>query len=243
MYNITRKEKGDDMGIFLDLVFLIFIGSMLGWVLELFFRRIVHGKWVNPGFLVGPYLPIYGIGLLTLSVMYYFLHDTSLHPIIIILLMGLLMTLIELIGGLIALKNNVKLWDYSNQWGNYKGVICPLFSAIWTAVGGVYYFFLAPVVIKNLDWFNHNLYFSYFVGIFTGVILIDLCYSTNIYMKIQKFAKDNNIVVKYEQLKISIKDFQNKQKEKYSFIHPFSQSKSLKEYLAIYKEKHQKVKE
>ena len=62
-------------------------------------------------------------------------------------------------------------------------------------------------------------------------------------MKIQQFAKDNDIVVKYEQFKISIKDFQAKQREKYSFIHPFSQSKSLKEYLAMYKEKHHKNKE
>ena len=84
--------------------------------------------------------------------------------------------------------------------------------------------------------------FSYFVGIFSGVIVIDLFYSTKIYLKIEKFAKENNIVVKYEQLKISIKDFQNKEREKYSFINPFKQSKSLKEYLILYKEKHQNKK-
>lgn len=231
------------MYIFLELVFLFCIGSMLGWVLELFFRRIVHGKWVNPGFLIGPYLPIYGTGLVALSLMYYFLNDKSLNPAIIILLMGLIMTLIELIGGLIALKDNVRLWDYSNRWMNYKGVICPLFSAIWTLVGAVFYYVLAPFVIKNLEWFSHNLYFSYFIGIFTGVIVIDFCYSTGVYLKIQKFAKDNSIIVKYEQLKMSIKDFQNKEREKYSFIHPFSQTKSLKEYLEVYKEKHNTHKE
>ena len=230
------------MYIFLELVFLIFVGSLLGWILELFFRRIVHGKWVNPGLLLGPYLPIYGIGLLALSLMYYFLHDTSINSILIVLLMGLIMTLIELIGGLIGLKNNVRLWDYSDRWMNYKGIICPLFSAIWTAIGGVYYFLLAPFVIKNLEWYSQNIYFSYFVGIFSGVIVIDLFYSTKIYLKIEKFAKENNIVVKYEQLKISIKDFQNKEREKYSFINPFKQSKSLKEYLILYKEKHQNKK-
>ena len=226
------------MYIYLELVFLVFIGSMLGWVLELLFRRIVHGKWVNPGFLIGPYLPIYGIGLLTLSVMYYFLHDVAINPILIILLMGLLMTIIEFIGGLIGLKNNIKLWDYSDRWMNYKGIICPLFSAIWTIIGGVYYFILAPYVIKNIEWFSQNLYFSYFVGIFSGVIVIDLFYSANIYSKIQKFAKENDIVVKYEQFKISIKDLQAKRKEKYSFINPFNQTKTLREYLDEYKNKY-----
>ena len=225
------------MYIFLELVFLFFVGSSLGWILELFFRRIVHGKWVNPGFLIGPYLPIYGIGLLTLSVMFYFLHDLSINPILIVLLMGLLMTIIEFIGGLIGLKNNVKLWDYSNRWMNYKGIICPLFSAIWTIIGGVYYFVLAPYVIRTVEWFNENIYFSYFVGIFTGVIIIDFCYSTKIYLKIQKYAKENNIVVKYEQLKVSIKEHQKKQKEKYSFLNPFTQTKALREYLILYKEK------
>ena len=100
------------MNLFLELVFLIFVGSMLGWVLELFFRRIVHGKWVNPGLLIGPYLPIYGVGLMTMTVMYYLMYDLPIHPILIILLMGLFMTISEFIGGLIGLKNNVKLWDY-----------------------------------------------------------------------------------------------------------------------------------
>ena len=51
------------MNKFLTFIFIFFIGSTAGWVLELFYRRIDHGKWVNPGFLVGPYLPIYGFGL------------------------------------------------------------------------------------------------------------------------------------------------------------------------------------
>ena len=47
------------MRIVLSFIFIFYIGSTCGWILELFFRRIVHGKWVNPGFLIGPYLPIY----------------------------------------------------------------------------------------------------------------------------------------------------------------------------------------
>ena len=77
-----------------------------------------------------------------LTVIYLLFKDSNLNPIIIILLMGLLMTLIELIGGIIGLKNNVRLWDYSDIWGNYKGLICPLFSLIWTLIGALYYFVL-----------------------------------------------------------------------------------------------------
>ena len=54
------------MNLFLALAFLFFIGSMGGWLLELFYRKIISkGKWINPGFLVGPYLPLYGFGICT----------------------------------------------------------------------------------------------------------------------------------------------------------------------------------
>ena len=51
------------MNTFLKLAFLFYIGSSLGWVLELFFRRFISGnnperKWINPGFMVGPYVPL-----------------------------------------------------------------------------------------------------------------------------------------------------------------------------------------
>ena len=223
------------MSLYLQFIFIFYMGCSLGWVLELFFRRIVHGKWVNPGFLIGPYLPIYGFGLAILTILFLLFKDSNMNPIIVILLMGVLMTLIELIGGLIGLKNNVRLWDYSDRWGNYKGLICPLFSAIWTLAGGLYYFLFAPYVMEALDWFSKNLAFSYTLGLFTGLIVIDFIYSAKLYNKIKDYAKNNNITVKYEQLKMHIKDSQAKRKEKYSFVNPFKQSKSLLELLEEYK--------
>ncbi|MBR3204483.1 putative ABC transporter permease [Candidatus Saccharibacteria bacterium] len=225
------------MDIFLETVLIFFLGSTAGWVIELFFRRIVHRKWVNPGLLIGPYLPIYGFGLVLMTFIYLIFKDISPNPIIIILLMGVMMTLIELIGGEIGLKNGVRLWDYSDRWLNYKGLICPLFSAIWTVVGAVYYFFLAPQINDTLIWFSHNLAFSFVLGVFAGVITIDLFYSLKLYNKIKKYAKENNFVVKYEQLKMDIKERQKERKEKYSFITPFSQTSPLKNYLDIHKEK------
>ena len=56
------------MSVILILDFLFFIGSVSGWVIELFFRRFIslanpERKWINPGFCTGPYLPLYGFGL------------------------------------------------------------------------------------------------------------------------------------------------------------------------------------
>ena len=68
--------------VFLIIVFLFFFGSGGGWVLELFFRRFFSGanperKWLNPGFLFGPCVPLYGFGTVVLFVLS---EDRSLVP-------------------------------------------------------------------------------------------------------------------------------------------------------------------
>lgn len=216
------------------LIFIFFIGSSFGWILELFFRRIVHKKWVNPGFLVGPYLPIYGFSLCALTYSYEFFLERSTSPFGIIILMGLFITILELIGGLIFQHEGIMLWDYSDRLFNYKGIICPLFSIIWTILGGIYYFFIAPYIMNAIKWYSKNLSFSFILGVFFGCIIIDFIYSTKLLVKLRKFAKDNNIEVKYEELKCYIKKVQQERKDKYSFLFAFNQSMPLHEYLKKY---------
>ena len=81
----------------------------------------------------------------------------------------------------------------------------------------MYYYIIAENIINALDWFSENIDFSYILGIFTGLIIIDEFYSCKLYSKIKKYAKENNIIIKYEQLKIDIKEFQMSAREKYFF--------------------------
>ncbi len=223
------------MSLFLIFVFLFCVGSIIGWILELFWRRFEYKKWVNPGFLIGPYLPIYGFGLVIITLIHLFIGQYNLNPIITIVLMGLCMTLLELITGLFFLKFKVRLWDYSNYFLNFKGVICFHMTLIWTGLGALYYYFLADYVMKALTWFSNNISFSYVLGIFTGVIVIDIVYSTKLYKKIRKYAKNNNVIIMYENLKLHIRNIQERASEKYSFLLPFRQTRNLLEYLVGYK--------
>ena len=55
-------------------LFLFAVGSFLGWVLEVFYRRFFSAKkWVNPGFMKGPWVPLYGFGVLVMFAMCYFI--------------------------------------------------------------------------------------------------------------------------------------------------------------------------
>ena len=230
------------MVIFLDIEFLFFIGCTFGWVLELFYRRLAHGYWVNPGFLVGPYLPIYGFGLCTLTVIYLTFYEMHLPSILVIILMGAAMTLIEFIGGLSFVNKSVKLWDYSNNWGNYKGIICPLFSLIWTFISALYYFFLSEFILDKVIWFNNHIIFSFVLGMFMATIIIDYAYSTKLLSKVRKYAKESGATIRYEEFKRTVKEHQRKAKEKYSFIFPLKSSMDLKPYIHNYKKHMKKLK-
>lgn len=233
------------MGKFLILSFLFFIGCVLGWGLEVFYRRFKKSNpnkiWYNPGFLIGPYLPLYGFGLCLLYLMAS-LENTELisHVTVgsklgLFVVMALGMTLLEYIAGLIFIKGmNLKLWDYSDEWGNLQGIICPRFSFFWALLGAVYYFLIHPHIIDALSWFADNLAFSFVVGCFFGVFAVDLCYSFSLAGKIRKFAVENKILIRYELLKQEFREGAAARAEKIGFMMPFKSQTPLHEHLKRY---------
>lgn len=227
---------------FLIAAFLFFVGSVIGWCIEVVFRRLFTAKkWINPGFLTGPYLPLYGFGVAGLFAISLIPIKTGypvLDDILIILIMGVVMTLIEYIAGLIFIKGmKIRLWDYNNRWGNIQGIICPLFSFFWLVVSAVYYYLIAPYLVEAVVWFVHNLAFAFVVGFFFGVLIIDFWHSVNLSSKIRAFAKKHEIVVSFEKLKESIKEkLETVEKKKASFVFPFKSNKTLGEELERYKD-------
>jgi uncharacterized membrane protein len=145
------------------------MGCMLGWVIEVLFRRFFSAKkWVNPGFMKGPWLPLYGFGVVVMFTMCYlciaFLPDSmklynplgglfgkdyvsgpTVADLLPISLMWIGMVLLEFLAGLIFIKGfHVRLWDYTNMKGNILGIICPVFTVIWLAVAVLFYYGVDP---------------------------------------------------------------------------------------------------
>lgn len=173
---------------------LFVVGSLVGWLIELLFRRFVsQKKWMNPGFLTGPYLPIYGFGVLVLygvSNLSFGITNQVVDVIVHVLVIGVGMTLIEFLAGLIFIKGlKVKLWDYSNQKGNIMGIICPSFSLIWLVVGSLYYFLLNPFLVEGISWISENLIYTYFVGAVIGAMIVDFAYSVHLATKLKDYKE------------------------------------------------------
>ena len=230
------------MNFFMKLAFLFFIGSIYGWFIELFYRKFFSDnnpkhRWVNPGFCTGPYLPIYGVGLCILYLFAYMepafgISNPVLTKTLIFIAIMVSMTVIEYIAGHIMLKfTKVRLWDYSNEWGNIQGIICPKYSAIWTVLGALYYFLIHKHIVGAIDWLSHNLAFSFFIGLFFGILIIDVANSANIIVKLKSLADEYDVILRYEVLKTKIRLISEEQKEKIYFFFPFHTEKSLAEYL------------
>lgn len=217
------------MSLMLTLAFLFFIGSVLGWMLELLFRNLTQhpDKLVNPGFCTGPYLPIYGFGLCALYLLaslekYSLIPDPFWNKMGLFAAMAVGMTLIEYVAGVFSLKFlKVRLWDYSNLWGNIQGIICPLFSFFWAVLGAMYYFLIHPYILEGLAWLANNLAFSFFIGMFYGVFFIDVIHSAQLVAKLKAYAEDNDVIVRYEVLKAHIRQRREARALKYHFFRPF----------------------
>lgn len=227
------------MSMMLTLAFLFFIGSVLGWVLELLFRNLTQhpDKIVNPGFCTGPYLPIYGFGLCALYLLasleqYSLIPDPFWNKVMLFAAMAVGMTLIEYIAGVFCLKYlKVRLWDYSDLWGNVQGIICPLFSFFWAILGAMYYFLIHPHILEGLNWLANNLAFSFFIGVFYGVFAIDVIHSAKLVVRLKAFAEDNDMIVTYEALKTHIRQRRERIALKYHFFRPFRSDLPLSQHL------------
>ena len=59
-------KKNSIIDIFCNTYITFFIYCVIGWLYEVIWIYILDGKLTNRGFLFGPYLPIYGFGMLLL---------------------------------------------------------------------------------------------------------------------------------------------------------------------------------
>ena len=187
---------------FVVIAFLFFVGSTIGWVLELFYRKFFARKenpqkrWVNPGFLTGPWLPVYGFGATALFVLSWYESDIARidaggapHYALMIVFMALIMTAIEFVAGIIFIKGmKLRLWDYTEEWGNLWGIICPKYTFFWALLSAAYYFFLFPPFLDLVLWFIEHPWFSFVVGTLFGFFMVDCAFSLRLGTALRKKA-------------------------------------------------------
>ena len=114
-----------------SLLLYFFIYSFLGWCTEVAYATVKERRFVNRGFLNGPWCPIYGVGVSAVVT----LLDGFRDSLLLLYLSSLvLVTLIEGMTGFIMDRIfHHKWWDYTGLPLNIGGYVCLPFSIAWGA--------------------------------------------------------------------------------------------------------------
>ncbi|MDD3218755.1 MAG: putative ABC transporter permease [Lachnospiraceae bacterium] len=111
--------------------FLFVAASVGGWCMEVLFRSIVHHQLTIPGFLLGPYCPIYGMGMLLVM----FLCDPK-HKVTSYFKIVILTSLLEYVISFISENLFGRLlWDYSGLPLSIGTRVSLVFSLAWGLLG------------------------------------------------------------------------------------------------------------
>ncbi len=135
--------------------FLFFFAyCVIGYIAEVIFVYIGEKKWVNRGFLIGPYLPIYGFGALFIT---FLLTGYYNDPFVVFIFSFIICSIIEYLTSVILEKIfKRRWWDYSWRKYHINGRVC-LFNGIFFAIGGlVIIYLLNPLIYSFLDSIPEN---------------------------------------------------------------------------------------
>ena len=66
---LTREVPLMNWTLLCQLIVLYFVFSVLGWMMEVTLKYIQYHRFINRGFLIGPYCPIYGSGVVLVTVL------------------------------------------------------------------------------------------------------------------------------------------------------------------------------
>ncbi len=144
--------------------FLFFVYSLIGWIIEVIFVYIFTRNLSNRGFLIGPYLPIYGVAALT---MHFTITNFYDYPWIIFVLSALIVTTIEYIAHFSLEKIfNTRWWDYSYLPLNVDGRVCLPHALLFGALGVIFVFLIDPFTMAQVEVIPEN------VLIYTSILML-----------------------------------------------------------------------
>lgn len=110
-------------------LFFFYFYCFFGWCFESSYVSLRNRKWINRGFMRGPFLPLYGSGAL---MMLFVSRPFMAHWWAVYIAGALGATVLEYVTGVVMeALFKVRYWDYSNQKFNFKGHICLSSSLAW----------------------------------------------------------------------------------------------------------------
>ncbi len=126
------------------IILAFFTFSLVGWLWEVSIHLVKDGVFINRGAMHGPWLPIYGGGLvMILIVLARFRKNPPLEIGLIVVLCGCVEYFTSLI---LELANGMRWWDYTGYFLNLNGRICAEGLMVFALGGSAVVYMLMPLL-------------------------------------------------------------------------------------------------
>ncbi len=154
------------MELSIQMYFLLFmIYSILGWCLEVTCKAFEYKKFIDRGFLIGPYCPIYGWGAVLIT---FLLYRYSYDALVLFIMTTIVCGILEYLTSFFMEKLfKARWWDYSKRKFNINGRVC-LGTLIPFGIFGLILTYIAnPFFIGLLNKLNTNTINILAISLFT----------------------------------------------------------------------------
>ena len=169
---------------------LFFIYAILGWIIETTLVSIEKRKFVNRGFLIGPYCPIYGFGGLAITIL---LKNYTKDPIVLFLMAVIICGTLEYFTSYIMEKIfKARWWDYSAKKYNINGRICLETVVPFGILGCLVMYVLNPITFKYLNMLSNSM-LNIISAICFTIFITDNIVSYNVISSFTKTVKTINV--------------------------------------------------
>ena len=150
------------------LLFLIY--SFLGWCMEICVSLVERKRFVNRGFLLGPYCPIYGSGAILITLLLSAFKD---KPILLFFMAILICGILEYLTSYFMEKIfRLRWWDYSKKRFNINGRVCLDTIIPFGILGMIIMYISNPFLLDKINMIPSNV-LSIIFYIMLVIYLID----------------------------------------------------------------------
>ena len=161
---------------------LFWLYSFLGWLMETTRVSLQSKRFINRGFLMGPYCPIYGTGGVLLLV----LSPYKDSPFLVFILSIVICSIIEyLTSYILEMIYKVRWWDYSNRMFNLNGRVCLFNSVCFGLLGMLMVSYLNPIFLNLITSLSDTILIIIALTILI-ITLIDMSITFSIMFDIRK---------------------------------------------------------
>ena len=183
--------------------FWFILYSLLGWIYEVIICSIKAKKFINRGFLNGPYCPIYGAGAI-LNI----LALNKVNNIFLVFILGTCLNCsLEYITSYLLEKIfHARWWDYSNRKFNIKGRICLLGAIVFGIFSVLLKLYIHPFIITLTSLIPNFLFHSLTI-LFFIIFIIDCTITLKGILGLNKLLEElaNNIEKANKNIKNQVK--------------------------------------